>query len=388
MKVTFIIKKAAKRYDTESMATIYVRFRNGRQLDSVAPTQLAINPNLWDDKDECVKTKAVCNEEMRTHINEEIRQLKTYIEKVYQQEKEAIDKEWLKTTLDKFYHPEKYFLPEEVVIKPTIGELFDEFLNKHPLSEVRKKNFRVVKRALLRYELYVRATKRGQKGFILDMDLVTPDTLRDMWDFFQNEYQYYELYPSIYETIPEKRTPQPRSKNTLIDCFSRIRTFFLWSFDIQLAHVAATEATYVVEKIAGKPHSFKLEVVPAGMYVSLPIVPNCIYTQPEIATVGITEETARASGMKVRCGRYSMMENGKSIIAREEEGFIRLIFEAYSDTIVGAQIVCPRATDMIGEMATAIANGLTASQLSMAMRAHPTYSEGISAAIADAMRQK
>ena len=77
MKVTFIIKKAAKRYDTESMATIYVRFRNGRQLDSVAPTQLAINPNLWDDKDECVKTKAVCNEEMRTHINEEIRQLKT-----------------------------------------------------------------------------------------------------------------------------------------------------------------------------------------------------------------------------------------------------------------------------------------------------------------------
>lgn len=156
---------------------------------------------------------------------------------------------------------------------------------------------------------------------------------------------------------------------------------------IQLAHVAAAEATYVVEKIAGKPHGFKLEVVPAGMYVSLPIVPNCIYTQPEIATVGITEETAKASGMKVRCGRYSMTENGKSIIAKEE-GFIRLVFEAYSNTIVGAQIVCPRATDMIGEMATAIANGLTASQLSMAMRAHPTYSEGISAAIADAMRQE
>ncbi|OUO15653.1 hypothetical protein B5F91_13465 [Bacteroides sp. An322] len=49
MKVTFIIKKAAKRYDTESTATIYIRLRNGRQLDSVAPTQLSINPNLWDD---------------------------------------------------------------------------------------------------------------------------------------------------------------------------------------------------------------------------------------------------------------------------------------------------------------------------------------------------
>lgn len=90
--------------------------------------------------------------------------------------------------------------------------------------------------------------------------------------------------------------------------------------------------------------------------------------------------------MQVRCGVYRMDGNGKSIIAREENGFIRLIFETYNNTIVGAQIICPRATDMIGEMATAIANGLTDKQLSMAMRAHPTYSEGISAAIEDAMR--
>ena len=209
--------------------------------------------------DECVKTKAVCNEEMRTHINEEIRHLKTYIEKVYQQEKETINKEWLKITLDKFYHPEKYFMPEQVVIKPTTGELFDEFLNKHPLSEVRKKNFRVVKRALLRYELYVRETKRGQKDFVLDVDLVTPDTLRDMWDFFQNEYQYYELYPSIYETIPEKRTPQPRSKNTLIDCFSRIRTFFLWCFDNKHTTNRPFDKFPIEECTYGTPYYITLE---------------------------------------------------------------------------------------------------------------------------------
>ena len=55
-----------------------------------------------------------------------------------------------------------------------------------------------------------------------------------------------------------------------------------------------------------------------------------------------------------------MRDNGKSIITGEEHGFIRLLFEAYSNTIVGAQMMCPRATDMIGEIATAIANGLTA----------------------------
>ncbi len=156
----------------------------------------------------------------------------------------------------------------------------------------------------------------------------------------------------------------------------------------QLAHVAMAQGTYVVEKIAGRTHSIRLEAVPNGMYVSLPIVPNCIYTVPEIATVGITEQTANTLGMKVRCGMYDMNDNGKSIITHREKGFIRLIFEAYSNTIVGAQIVCPRATDMIGEMATAIANGLTAEQLSRAMRAHPTYSEGIAAAIEDAMREK
>lgn len=85
---------------------------------------------------------------------------------------------------------------------------------------------------------------------------------------------------------------------------------------------------------------------------------------------------------------YSMEGNGKSIISREERGFIRLVFEAYSYNLVGAQIVCPRATDMISEMATAIANGLTAKQLLFAMRAHPTYSEGITAAIEDAMKTK
>lgn len=154
---------------------------------------------------------------------------------------------------------------------------------------------------------------------------------------------------------------------------------------IQLAHVAAAQGTYVVERIAQKPHSIRLEVVPAGMYVPLPVVPSCIYTNPEIATVGITAQEARKEGMKVRCGHFSMDANVKSIISGKEGGFIHLVFEAYSNTIIGAQMMCPRATDMIGEIATAIANGLTAEQMSFAMRAQPTYNEGIGAAIQDAM---
>lgn len=155
-----------------------------------------------------------------------------------------------------------------------------------------------------------------------------------------------------------------------------------------LAHGAMAQATYVVEDITGRPHSVRLEAVPNGMFVSLPIVPNCIYTFPEVATVGLSEQKAEQLGLKVRCGVCTMSENGKSIITNEEDGFIRLIFEAYTNTLVGAQMVCQRATDMIGEMATAIANGLTAEQLLRAMRAHPTYSEGITVAIEDALKQE
>ena len=229
MKITFIIKKTAKRYDTESAATIYLRLRDGRRLDSVAQTELTINPNLWDEKNECVKSKAVCDSKLRIKINEELRKLKGFIEREYERDKDNLDKDWLKAVLVRYYHPEK-FTPEGNK-KQTFEQMFDEFLEKHRLSEVRKKNFRVVKRSMLRYELYVKKTKRNRKDFVLDVNEVTRETLADMWDFFENEYKYFEKYPQIYENIPEKRTPQPRGKNTLIDCFSRIRTFFLWCYE-------------------------------------------------------------------------------------------------------------------------------------------------------------
>lgn len=155
----------------------------------------------------------------------------------------------------------------------------------------------------------------------------------------------------------------------------------------RLAHVAAAQATYVVEHLAGQGHRTQLTVVPNGMYVVLPVVPTCIYTDPEIAAVGFTEEDCQLYNMKIKCGQAHMGFNGKAILSGKKNGFIRLIFESYTNTLVGAQLMCPRATDMIGEMATAIANGLTAGQMMMAMRAHPTYSEAITTAIEDALRE-
>lgn len=152
---------------------------------------------------------------------------------------------------------------------------------------------------------------------------------------------------------------------------------------VQLAHVASAQAKYVVERMNNLEPSVILSIVPSCLFVSMSIIPNCLYLNPEIATVGLTEEEAERKGIPVRCGRYRMDANGQTILSKEEVGFIKVLFAADSDVLLGAQIMCQRATDMIGELATAIANGLTSRQLMYAMRAHPTFNEAVSKAVED-----
>lgn len=258
MKATAFIRKTASKNDTDSVATIYFRLRDGKK-DIKAASELTISPNHWSSEKQGYKDRvALVSEEKKLALNNEVQNILNLINQNYTPE---ADSEWLSTLIDKYHHPNRYRTKEEIEAenKPLLLELFSEFLVKHKLSEVRKKNFRVIHRALTRYELYVRTTKRGQKDFVLDVDTVTPETLRDMWDFFENEYRYYELYPTIYEAVPEKRTPQPRGKNTLIDCFSRIRTFFLWCFDNKLTTNRPFDKFPIEECKYGTPIYINLE---------------------------------------------------------------------------------------------------------------------------------
>ncbi|MBS7121601.1 MAG: integrase catalytic domain-containing protein [Dysgonomonas sp.] len=230
MKVSAFLRKTAKKNDTDSQATIYFRLRD-KNKDFKSASELVVNPNHWSQEKQGYKDRvALISDDEKMKLKNDIQNIVSVITQNYSEDANA---EWLSEQIDKYHHPDKYKTQEQIEseTKLTFEQLLEEFLLKHKLSEVRKKNFRVIKRALLRYELYVRAIKRGQKSFILDVDNVTPDTLSDMWDFFENEHKYFELYPSIYEQIPEKRAPKPRGKNTLIDCFCRIRTFFLWCYD-------------------------------------------------------------------------------------------------------------------------------------------------------------
>ena len=134
--------------------------------------------------------------------------------------------------------------------------------------------------------------------------------------------------------------------------------------NVQLAHVAEAQARNVIASIAG-----------AEPPVDESVIPSCVYLSPEVATVGMTEDEAKAAGREVVCGKALTGANGKCLIEGSESGYAKLVCDAQTHVLLGAQLVCPRATDMIAELALAIRLGATAEQLAATIHPHPTISE-------------
>ena len=139
---------------------------------------------------------------------------------------------------------------------------------------------------------------------------------------------------------------------------------------IQLAHAATAEALAAVAHMMKQPSPYHLSVIP-----------SCVYTCPELASVGLTPEEAKTGKAEVRTVKYPMSANGKSVLSNQERGFIKITADAATGQILGAQMMCARATDMISLFTEAIVNHLTAKQLAAAVFPHPTFSEGLREAL-------
>jgi len=140
---------------------------------------------------------------------------------------------------------------------------------------------------------------------------------------------------------------------------------------VQLAHAAEAQGIAAVEYMSGL----------TDPTVNVHLVPSCVYTTPEIASVGITADEAKKAGREVITGKYVMNGNAKTVIEQQERGFIKLVFDKETECLLGAQLMCARATDLISELVTAVSLGLTREQLARTMRPHPTFSEGITEAV-------
>jgi len=136
---------------------------------------------------------------------------------------------------------------------------------------------------------------------------------------------------------------------------------------IMLAHVASYEGVCAVENIAG--HSSRVPDYHAA--------PNCVYTDPEIAHVGLGEKEAKEKGIAVKVGRFPFAASGRALTLGQTEGFVKVLSDPDSGRLLGAHIIGPRATDLIAEATLAIQNELTLEQIDLTIHAHPTLPESL-----------
>jgi len=133
----------------------------------------------------------------------------------------------------------------------------------------------------------------------------------------------------------------------------------------QLAHVAARQGLVAVADIAGK----------AAQPVNPRLIPSCVYTEPGVASVGLTEEQARAQGYRVRVGKFGFRPNSMATILRRHDGFVKVVSDERYDEILGVHIIGPKAYELIGEAVTAMAAEATVETMMSAIHAHPTLYE-------------
>ncbi|MFN2339772.1 MAG: dihydrolipoyl dehydrogenase [Halanaerobium sp.] len=138
-----------------------------------------------------------------------------------------------------------------------------------------------------------------------------------------------------------------------------------------LAHEASAEGITAVKNIKG---DYELRDN---------LIPNAVYSLPEIASVGMTEEEAKEEGYEIKVGRFPFKASGKAIAVGSEEGFVKIISDKKWDQILGAQIVGPHATDLIAEAVIAIKLESTSEVLANTIHAHPTLSESVKEAAED-----
>ncbi|MBE2279789.1 MAG: dihydrolipoyl dehydrogenase [Ignavibacteriaceae bacterium] len=139
-----------------------------------------------------------------------------------------------------------------------------------------------------------------------------------------------------------------------------------------LAHVASAEGIHCVEKIKGLPvHN-----------VDYDNIPGCTYCQPQVASIGLTEEKAKEAGYELKIGKFPFMASGKAFAIGEREGFVKLIFDNKYGELLGAHIIGSEATEMIAELGIARALEATYETIIKTVHAHPTLSESVMEAAA------
>ena len=200
-------------------------------------------------------------------------------------------------------------------------------------------------------------TPKGKETIEAEVMLVSIGVLGNVENLFD---------PKVAVTIEKNHIKADRSKGYV--------TSVPWIYAVGdvngppwLAHVAHHEAIVCVERLCGKSHR----------EVDYTNIPGCTYTDPGVASVGMTEKQARETGREIRVGKFPFVASGRAQAADETEGFVKLIFDAKLGELLGAHLIGSQATELIAELVMAKKLEATEEEIIHAMHPHPTFSEAI-----------
>ena len=213
--------------------SVAVRFRlsDGRSTQLYYKSDITVNPDCWDDKKECIKTKILFNRIERINFARSIVEVKDLMLNLYERipNKNKITSEEFEILIDQSLHPEKYNLVEEEMEEKDFFDHYSTFMQVKEYYGTEKKNYSTLMRLLRRFELYISVKKR--KKFELQFESLNVEIVRELEYFIRNEYLYIDkpVYKIIYEELSEKRMPKLRGRNTVSKIMNRFRTFVKWA---------------------------------------------------------------------------------------------------------------------------------------------------------------
>ena len=245
--------------------------------------------------------------------------------------------------------------------------MLDRELGQNLALILKKKNVRVCPNALVeRVEeseegLRVRFSAKGKEDSVTGEAVLCAVGRRAAWEGLFAEGLTPELEGRILKVNERYETSIP-GVYAIGDVAS----------NTQLAHVASAQGQAFAELFCGQESR-----------VDMDVVPSCVYCRPEIAVVGLTDAEAKARGIPVKTGKCVLGGNARTLIEDPGRSFMKVLAHAETGKILGAQLMCMNAPDMISQISQAIANRMTPRQLLLAMRPHPSFEEALTEALED-----
>ena len=239
-----LYKKTGHRSQESCYSHLYVRLRDGREIDQTARTEILVLEQHWDDSRECIRPKAPCPLEQRVAVDSSIAKLRAHIATSYVIAKLSGDVNgyWLSNCMRLYYNRTEGLSPAKIM---------DEFLEGRELSEQRVRQYRSLLNIINRFETYV--SLETKKSYKYDMQTLGARDLDRFHKFLVQEHELCRKYPELLRMCPNQKNLRPRGRNTINDIFKKMRAIFKWCVNEGYLKSSPFDNYHITQELYGTP---------------------------------------------------------------------------------------------------------------------------------------